>query len=69
MHTERVQRETESHAQAQQAKAERKLSNLVEHSQLTDPAVLDKKRAVIEAALAKARQRQQAPFTAPKPAP
>ncbi len=36
-------------------KAEEKLSNLTEHSQHTDTVILDKKRAVIEAALAKAR--------------
>ena len=36
-------------------KVEEKLANLAEHSQHTDPAILDKKRAVIEAALAKAR--------------
>jgi Na+-translocating ferredoxin:NAD+ oxidoreductase subunit B len=39
-------------------KAEEKLANLPEHSQHTDPAILDKKRAVIEAALAKARAKR-----------
>lgn len=39
-------------------KAEEKLANLSEHSQHTDPAILDKKRAVIEAALAKARAKR-----------
>ncbi len=39
-------------------KAEEKLANLAEHSQLTDPVILDKKRAIIEAALAKARSKQ-----------
>jgi electron transport complex protein RnfB len=39
-------------------KAEEKLTNLPEHSQHTDPVVLDKKRAVIEAALAKARAKR-----------
>ncbi len=68
-HTERVQRESESHAQAQQAKAERKLTNLAAHSKVTDPEVLDKKHAVIQAALDKARQRQQTPATAPSTAP
>jgi electron transport complex protein RnfB len=38
-----------------EAKAELKLSDLPAHSQHTDPLVLDKKRAVIEAALARAR--------------
>ena len=36
-------------------KAKMKLSDLASHSQHTDPVVLDKKRAVIEAALARAR--------------
>ena len=36
-------------------KAKMKLSDLASHSQHTDPMVLDKKRAVIEAALARAR--------------
>lgn len=40
-------------------KAEEKLANLPEHSQHTDSAILDKKRAVIEAVLAKARAKQQ----------
>jgi len=39
------------------AKAEAKLADLPAHSHHTDPAVLDRKRAVIEAALARARAR------------
>jgi electron transport complex protein RnfB len=39
-------------------KALLKLSDLAEHSQHTDPVVLDKKRAVIEAALAAARAKR-----------
>jgi electron transport complex protein RnfB len=39
-------------------KAEMKLADLAMHSQHTDPAVLDKKRQIIEAALAKARLRR-----------
>lgn len=42
-----------------QAKAENKLANLAEASRLTEPAQLDQKRAVIEAALARARARRQ----------
>jgi electron transport complex protein RnfB len=42
------------------AKAEAKLADLPAHSQHTDPAVLERKRAVIEAALARARARQTA---------
>ncbi len=36
-------------------KAELKLADLAAHSQHTDPAILDKKRAIIEAALTRAR--------------
>lgn len=43
------------------AKAEHKLAHLEESSRLTEPAQLDKKRATIEAALAKARARRQSP--------
>jgi electron transport complex protein RnfB len=39
-------------------KARLKLSDLAEHSQHTDPVVLDKKRAIIEAALAAARAKR-----------
>jgi Na+-translocating ferredoxin:NAD+ oxidoreductase subunit B len=48
-------------------KAEEKLANLSEHSQHTDRAILDKKRAVIEAALAKARAKQLEKQTGNKP--
>ena len=50
-------REEVEHAQKLQHKAEMKLADLPAHSQHTDPAVLDQKRAVIEAALARARAR------------
>lgn len=40
------------------AKAEHKLANIEAASHHTDPEVLDRKRAVIEAALARARQRR-----------
>ncbi len=43
------------------AKAEHKLAHLAEASRLTDPVALDSKRAVIEAALARARARRQTP--------
>lgn len=42
-----------------QAKAEAKLANLAEASKLTDPAALSAKRAVIEAALARARAKRE----------
>lgn len=54
----RRSREEAEHAQQLQQKAEMKLADLPAHSQHTDPAVLDKKRAVIEAALASARAKQ-----------
>lgn len=41
------------------AKAEAKLADLGAHSRHTDPAVLERKRAVIAAALARARERRQ----------
>ncbi len=41
-------------------KAEAKLADLPRHTQHTDPAVIERKRAVIEAALARARTRLQA---------
>ena len=39
-------------------KSEEKLADLPMHSQHTDPVILDKKRAIIEAALAKARSQR-----------
>jgi len=42
-----------------EAKAVLKLSDLAHHSQHTDPVVLDKKKAVIEAALARARAKRE----------
>ena len=50
-------REALENDQRREEKAELKLSDLATHSQHTDPVVLDKKRAVIEAALARARAR------------
>lgn len=41
------------------AKAEAKLADLPSHTQHTDPAVIERKRAIIEAALARARARQR----------
>jgi electron transport complex protein RnfB len=51
----------EEAANARQARM--KLADLPAHSQHTDPAILDKKRAVIEAALARARARKATPGT------
>ena len=55
----RLQRDATEHAQRLQAKAMAKLADLPAHSQHTDPEVLDKKRAIIEAALARARAKAQ----------
>jgi electron transport complex protein RnfB len=55
----RLKRESEEQAQRLLAKAELKVSDIAAHSQHTDPAVLDKKRAIIEAALDRARAKRQ----------
>lgn len=48
-------------------KAQTKLADLAAHSLHTDPAVLDRKRAVIEAALARARAKREATASESKP--
>ncbi len=60
---QRLQRERVAHEDQLKAKARLKLADLQNHSLHTDPRVLDKKRAVIEAALERARSRRnhQAP--------
>ena len=61
---QRLPREAGEHEARQIAKAEMKLADLAAHTQLPEgegaQAEIDRKRAVIEAALAKARARQQA---------
>ncbi len=57
-HVMKRQREAQETEQRREEKALFKLSDLAAHSQHTDPAVLDKKRAVIEAALARARAKR-----------
>lgn len=57
-HKTRLARSLAENQARLQAKAEAKLANLAEASKLTDPAELDRKRAVIEAALARARARR-----------
>lgn len=59
-HALKSEREALENAQRLEAKAELKLSDLAAHSQHTDPVMLDKKRAVIEAALARARAKREA---------
>jgi electron transport complex protein RnfB len=57
--SQRLDREAAEQQQRLVAKAELKVSDITAHSQHTDPAVLDKKRAIIEAALARARAKRQ----------
>jgi electron transport complex protein RnfB len=58
-HQIRVARAQAEHDARLQAKAEHKLVHLAEESRLTQPPELDAKRAVIQAALARARARRQ----------
>ncbi len=54
-HVIRLEKTDEALAQRREEKAKAKLADLAQHSLHTDPVVLDQKRAVIEAALARAR--------------
>lgn len=58
-HQFRVQREQRENDERLAEKAQAKLADLAQHSLHTDPAVLDAKRAVIEAALARARAKRE----------
>lgn len=55
----RLEREKKEHEARLEEKARAKLADLASHSLHTDPAVLDKKRTIIEAALARARERRE----------
>lgn len=57
-HALRLRREQQENDARLEEKAKAKLADLPAHSLHTDPAVLDQKRAVIEAALARARARR-----------
>jgi electron transport complex protein RnfB len=57
-HRLRQQRDQTENEKRLEEKATTKLADLASHSLHTDPAVLDKKRAVIEAALARARAKR-----------
>lgn len=57
-HRGRLLSDAEAQADRLQRKAEMKLADLAAHSQHTDPDILDQKRRVIEAALARARARK-----------
>jgi len=56
-HQFRVERDQVEHEARLAGKAQRKLDNLAEESRLTDPVALERKRAVIEAAIARAKAR------------
>lgn len=56
----RLQRDKQENDERLRHKAEAKLADLAAASRLTDPAALDRKRQVIEAALARARAQRQA---------
>ena len=58
LHQIRLAKEPQAQAERLEKKAETKLADLAAHSRHTEPAVLDAKRAVIEAALARARARR-----------
>ncbi|WP_019559619.1 electron transport complex subunit RsxB [Caldimonas manganoxidans] len=57
-HQQRRAREAREQQDRLEAKARHKLEHLETETRLTDPAQIERKRAVIEAALAKARQRR-----------
>ena len=59
----RLQREHAENDERLAAKAQAKLQDLAAHSAISDPAALERKRAVVEAALARARERRIKPGT------
>ena len=59
-HRQRRQADAEAQAGKLEKKAEMKLADLAAHSQHTDPVILDQKRQIIEAALARARAKRTA---------
>jgi electron transport complex protein RnfB len=58
VHGARMQRDKADNDKRLEEKAKARLADLEGHSLHTDPAVLDKKRSVIEAALARARAKR-----------
>ena len=68
-HLWRVERDRRDHEERLAAKAAHKLADIGEASRHTEPAMLDAKRAIVEAALARARARLSASpaITAPGP--
>ena len=66
-HRWRVERDRRDHDERLAAKAAHKLADIAAASRHTEPAVLDAKRAIVEAALARARARLSAPPARPAP--
>jgi electron transport complex protein RnfB len=66
-HRWRVERDRLDHDERLAAKAAHKLADIAAASRHTEPAVLDAKRATVEAALARARARLSAPPALPAP--
>jgi electron transport complex protein RnfB len=58
--TLRSERSKTEHVEKKQVEAQAKLTDLAAHSRITDPAVLDHKRTIIEAAMARARSKRTA---------
>jgi len=56
--TQRIQRQAQEHSKKQEAQVQMKLADMAAHSRITAPAVLDQKRAIIEAAMARARAKR-----------
>ncbi len=67
VHRWRVERDRRDHDERLAAKAAHKLADIAAASRHTEPAVLDAKRAIVEAALARARGRLSAPPAIPAP--
>jgi Na+-translocating ferredoxin:NAD+ oxidoreductase subunit B len=66
-HRHRVEREQREHDERLAAKAAQKLADLESASTITDPDALARKRAVVEAAIERARARRGEPPAEPKP--
>ncbi|HSI61011.1 MAG TPA: electron transport complex subunit RsxB [Ideonella sp.] len=66
-HQMRLAREARENDERLAAKASTKLADLASHSQLTDPEALARKRAVVEAAMARAREKREAAATLASP--
>lgn len=66
-HRWRVERDRRDHDARLAAKAADKLADIAAASRHTEPAVLEAKRAIVEAALARARARLSAPPALPAP--